>query len=146
MKLSTRARYGTRFMFDLARHYGEGPIYLGDIARRQEISEKYLGNIVRPLKNAGLIRAQRGAHGGYMLSRHPGHINLFEVVRAVEGPLSLVECITDPEVCSHSNACIHRDVWNEVHQSIVRTLTSITLYDLVEKYRKGQKTGILYHI
>jgi biotin operon repressor len=93
MKLSTRGRYGVRFMFDLASHYGEGPIFLKDIAQRQGISEKYLWHLVTTLKAAGLITTVRGAKGGYYLSRSPQDINLMDVVRVL---VSLIASKTLP--------------------------------------------------
>ncbi len=80
MKLSTRARYGTRLMLKLALRYGKGPVFLKDIARAEEISEKYLSQIIIPLKGAGLVRAFRGAHGGYTLARAPDRIKLKDIV------------------------------------------------------------------
>ena len=139
MKLSTRGRYGLRFVLELARRFGDGPIFLGDIARKQDISEKYLGQLVIPLKNADLIRSQRGAHGGYMLTREPSAITLRQVVEAVEGSLALVECVDHPETCSRSNGCIHRDVWARVTECISGTLESITLQDLVDRSKKRSR-------
>ena len=90
---------------ELALHYGEGPIYLKEIARRQNIPDKYLGNLILPLKTAGLIRAERGAHGGYYLARKPDEITMKDVVEALEGSLSLVECVETPGACSRSADC-----------------------------------------
>ena len=95
MKMSTRARYGLRLMVDLAVKDGKGPILLKDVSRSQEISEKYLSQIIIPLKTAGLVKSFRGAHGGYTLQRDPAKINLLEVVSALEGDLSLVECVAN---------------------------------------------------
>ena len=90
--ISTRSRYGLRFLIDLAQHGTEGPIDLGSIAERQEIPETYLAKLVIPLRNAGIIRSARGAKGGYVLARSAGEIAVMEVVEALEGQSSLLEC------------------------------------------------------
>ena len=102
MKLSTRGRYGVRLMLDLALHYGEGPIFLKDIAERQGISEKYLWQLINPLKTTGLINSQRGAHGGYVLGKAPERISLKEILQILEGSLCLVDCVDNPSFCERS--------------------------------------------
>ncbi len=139
MRLSTKGRYGARLMLDLAIHYGQGSILLKDVARRQEISEKYLGHLISPLKGAGLITSSRGAHGGYVLTKAPEDINLGDVVQAVEGTLSLVECVKVPSVCHRVDSCVTRDIWGELSEKIVETLESITLEDMVDRQRKKEK-------
>ena len=84
MRLSTKGRYGTRLMLDLALHYGEGLVFLKDIAKREEISVGYLEHLIPPLKSAGLIKSSRGAHGGYSLAKEPSEINLREIVQVFE--------------------------------------------------------------
>jgi Rrf2 family protein len=145
MKLSTKGRYGTRLMVDLALHHGEGPILLKEIAERQEISEKYLWQLISPLKNAGLINSTRGAHGGYNLAKPPAQITLKEIVVTLEGPMCLVECVDTPSVCSRSDTCVSRDVWHEVSEKILQTLESITLEYLVEK-QKSKAEAFTYVI
>ncbi|MEE9418034.1 MAG: Rrf2 family transcriptional regulator [Desulfatiglandaceae bacterium] len=85
MKLSTRSRYGTRMMIDMAQHYNEGAIYLGDIARRQGISVQYFQQIIIPLKRANYVKSVRGSKGGYMLAEHPEKITIGEIVALLEG-------------------------------------------------------------
>ncbi len=133
MRLSTRGRYGARFMLDLALHYGEGPITLKDIAKRQAVSEKYLWNLIAPLRTAGLIRSDRGSQGGYALAKLPSEINLHEVVHAVEGPLSLVECVDNPSICKRVRNCVTRDIWDEISSKIIQVLESVTLKDMIER-------------
>ena len=140
MKLSTKGRYGVRLMLDLAEHYGEGPILLKDIAERQEISEKYLWQLVPPLKQAGLLTSTRGAHGGYTLTRSPAQISLREVVTAVEGPISLVECVENASFCSRVDTCVTRDVWAEISAQILANLNAVTLQGLVEKQKSKTPT------
>jgi len=144
VKLSTRGRYGVRFMFDLAVHYGEGPIYLKDIARRQGISEKYLWHLVPPLKAAGLIATIRGAKGGYYLSRSPQDINLMDVVRILEGPICFVDCVENPAVCDRAENCISREVWGEASQKVDEILAGITLENLVERQRSKTPAAAMF--
>jgi Rrf2 family protein len=118
-------------MLELALHYGQGPIFLKDIARSQEISEKYLSQIIIPLKARGLVNSFRGAHGGYVLHREPAQVNLREIVEVLEGDFSLVECVTDPKVCDRASQCVTQSVWCRVGQAIASTLSAITLADLV---------------
>ena len=107
MKLSTKGRYAMRAMLDLSLHYGEGPILLKDIAKREHISESYLEQIILSLKAAGLVNSTRGARGGFILTRPPSQIRLIEVMQVSEGSLVPVECVSDPEVCSDAFAGLH---------------------------------------
>ena len=147
MKLSTKGRYGTRLMLDLAIHYGQGRILLKDIAHRQDISNKYLGQLIMPLKNSGLVQSIRGSHGGYILSREPASINLKQVIEAVEGSLSLVECVDKPDICSKSDSCVNREVWAKLTDDMIRTLEYITLKDLADKQKsKTADKRLMYDI
>ena len=94
MRTSTRSRYGVRLMLELALSHGKGPIFLKDIARRQEISDKYLSQIIIPLKSAGLVSSHRGAHGGYVLQREPARITIREIVEVLEG-ITLQDLVRD---------------------------------------------------
>ena len=141
MKLSTKGRYGARLMLDLALHYGEGNIFLKDIASRQEISEKYLWHLVPPLRNAGLITSTRGAHGGYTLARPPAQINMREIVTAVEGDILVVDCADDPAACQRTDMCVTRDIWRDLKESLLKALESYTLESLVEKHKMKAQAG-----
>ena len=145
MKLSTKGRYGVRFMFDLALHYKSGTVSLKDVARRQGISEKYLWHLIPPLKNAGLINSTRGSHGGYELAKHPAEITLREVLTVLEGPMSLVECIDKPSLCERSDSCIAREIWTEVAENMLASLDSFTLERMMEK-QKGREEAFTYNI
>lgn len=136
MRLSTRSRYGTRLMLELALHYNKGTVFLKDIAREEEISEKYLSHLVIPLKANGLISSSRGAHGGYRLAKSPSHITVKDIVQTLEGDLSPVECVKNPSICRRTSGCVTRDVWEKLDERISDTLSSITLKDLV-KSQKG---------
>jgi len=91
MKLSTRGRYGTRMMFDLAKHYDQGPVQIGDVARREGSSVKYLEQLIIPLKKAGLVESVRGPKGGHMLARPPEEISVGEIIRVLERGVSLTD-------------------------------------------------------
>ena len=147
MKLSTKGRYGTRAMLDLALHYGQGLILLKDIARRQEISEGYLEHVIIPLKAAGLVTSARGAHGGFALAKPPSEIRLSDIIQVVEGSIALVDCVDDPSVCSLADLCVTRDVWSDMKKAMSGILESTTLQDLVQRQReKGQLEAAMYHI
>lgn len=147
MKLSTRGRYATRALLDLALHHDEEPVLLKDIARRQQISLSYLEHLVAPLIAGGIVRSTRGAKGGVSLARPPEEIRLDEVIQLLEGSIAPVECITNPGVCSRSESCVTRDVWSELKRAINGVLQSVTLQDLVERQkRKQQSETAMYHI
>ena len=147
MKLSTKGRYAMRAMLDLALHYGEGPILLKDVAKRERISERYLEQIILPLKAAGLVNSTRGARGGFILAKPPSQIRLIEVMQVSEGSIAPVECVSDPEVCSHASLCVTRDIWSEMKKAMDGILESTTLQDLVERQReKGQPKARMYYI
>ena len=123
-------------MLELALHYNKGTVFLKDIAREEEISEKYLSHLVIPLKANGLISSSRGAHGGYRLAKSPSHITVKDIVQTLEGDLSPVECVKNPSICRRTSGCVTRDVWEKLDERISDTLSSITLKDLV-KSQKG---------
>lgn len=145
MKLSTRARYGVRLMIDLALNYGQGPVLLKNIARRQDISEKYLGQLIIPLKTRGLVNSLRGAHGGYQLAKPPAKISLKEIVEALEGDVNVVECVKKPDVCDRVASCISRNIWRDLNEKISQILKSQTLADLIKSV-SAKKLKIIYNI
>jgi len=132
MKLSTRSRYSTRLILELARKYNQGPIYLKDISDSHDISLKYLGQLIIPLKIAGLIKSTRGAHGGYFLSREPKDIRLSDIVTAVEGPLFLLECLENSDICQRSSRCEVRGFWKTVNDRFYDSLSDITIKDILD--------------
>lgn len=133
MKLSTRGRYGVRAMLELALHPGEGPIALQELAQRQGISAKYLEQLLIPLKASGLVNSVRGAKGGYMLAVSPEKVSLYDIVRTLEGPLAVVECVQDPSICERAGGCTVHLVWGEMSQLLVDFLTRISLADMVAR-------------
>jgi Rrf2 family cysteine metabolism transcriptional repressor len=146
VKLSTRARYGTRALLDLARHQGNEPIQLKDIASRLDISLHYLEHIITPLVAAKIVRSTRGAHGGLQLIRHPRELKLSEVVQLLEGAMTPVECVSNPESCARSDLCVTREVWSEMKKAMDETLNSITLQDLAERQKKKEQTEKTIHL
>ena len=141
MKISTKIRYGTRAMLELASHYGEGPIELKEIAKQENISLKYLEQVIIPLRSAGVVKSVRGSKGGYSLAKSPSEICLNDVVEVLEGPINLIECLRDPKACQRSSFCVTRDIWKEVSEAIYRIFHSVTLEEMVN--RKREKEGII---
>jgi Rrf2 family protein len=135
MKLSTRSRYGTRLMLDMAQHYREGPLQLGDIAKRQDVSVKYLEQIIIPLKKAHYIESVRGRKGGHILAKPPEEITVGEIVALLENGARLVDCAQDATLCERADTCPTRLLWKEAHEAMFDRLEAVTLADLVERAR-----------
>ncbi len=131
MKLSTRSRYGTRILLELARSSGDRPVQVGQISRRQNIPVKYLEQLIRTLKGAGYIRSVRGAKGGHLLAQRPDRITLGAIVRLFEAQHDLVACVGLPEVCPSSRDCRVREAWKEATDALFAKLDAITLADLL---------------
>ncbi len=147
MKLSTRAQYATRALLDLAIHQREEPVLLRDIARRQQISLRYLEHLITPLIAAGIVLSTRGPRGGVSLAKPPEEIRLNEVVQLLEGSIAPVECVDKPGICPRSELCVTRDVWSELKKAMNGILESTTLQDLVERQkRKEGAAGVMYYI
>ena len=139
MKLSTKGRYGLRALIDLAVHSSGGtPVSITSISARQDLSERYLEQLMAKLKKAGLIQSVRGAGGGYVLARDPGKISVGDVLRALEGNLDPVDCAgLDPDgVCRAADSCVTKYVWKRINESINRTVDEIRLDQLIEESRK----------
>lgn len=144
MKISMRSDYGARAMIELARRYGEGPVQSADIAARQGIPEAYLEQLLTVLRKAGLLRSTRGPHGGHELARQPTQITFGEVVRTLEGPLTLVDCLDDAGACQVSPTCSMQEVWAEVAQSTRRILDSTTVEQLAERQQSREARAMYY--
>jgi len=130
MKLSTRSRYGTRMLLDIADHGGNGPVSVSDISGRLGVSVKYLEQLIRPLKKAQYVKSSRGPKGGHQLAKSPEEISVGEIVRLLEGGINLTECIVDNELCTRSMDCPTRRVWAEATRAMTGILDSITLAEL----------------
>ena len=146
MKISTKGRYGIRACLELASRHGENAVNISEIAKARGIPEKYLAQLIHILKKAGLVKSTRGARGGYVLSRPPADINVGEVVEALEGPLSPVECVEKPGSCERVPVCATRVLWCQVSDSIKKTLGSVTLEDLVRIEKEGKSPDQMYYI
>ncbi len=132
MKLSTRSRYGARILVDLARLNDQGPVQIGEISKRQDISVKYLEQLIRPLKQASMVTSVRGPKGGHLLAKKPEEITLGQIVRLFEGQSELVECISHPEKCSMSDDCQVRLAWKDATRVLYEKLDSTTISDLMK--------------
>jgi len=137
MRISTRGRYGLRAMLDLAMNPNCEPVRMSAVARRQALSRKYLHALLTTLKTAGLVRGVRGAGGGFVLARPPAEIKLSEILHALEGPLSLVDCVADERFCDRTNHCPARHVWLTLAGAINDVLERFTLADLVALENEG---------
>ena len=140
MRLSTKTRYGVRLMMELGLHRQNGFAQLNDIARKQGISEKYSEQIISSLKSAGLVQSQRGAQGGYQLTRPASQVTLREIVETLEGSLNLLDCLEGPG-CPKSGRCGPQKVWQKVTDAIGQVLEKTTLEDVVEDCRKLTEKG-----
>jgi Rrf2 family protein len=136
MKLSTRSRYGARAMLDLALHYNDGPVLLRDIAKRQQVSKRYLERLMMTMVSGGFARSTKGKHGGFRLSKTPKNIRLSEIVQALEGSIAPVPCVDDPKLCDMIEVCVTRDIWSKMNKAMLNILDSITLQDMIEMYKK----------
>jgi len=147
MKLSTRARYGTRALLDLALHQGESPVLLKDVAQRQQISLPYLEHLITPLVVAGIVKTTRRPRGGVSLLKPPREIKLSEVVQLLEGSIAPAECVNNSRSCLRSDLCVTRDIWSELKRVMHGVLESTTLQDLVERQeRKAGSQEVMYYI
>ncbi len=147
MKLSTRGRYGTRLLLDLALHHDEEPVLLKNIARRQQISLLYLEHLITPLIAGGVARSTRGPRGGVSLAKPPEEVKLSEVIQLLEGSIAPSECINNPGICTRSGFCVARDVWSQLKDAMDGVLESTTLQDLVERQKtKEQPKEAMYYI
>jgi Rrf2 family protein len=139
MKLSTRTRYAVRAIIELAQNDSNKPLQLKIIAQRQDISVKYLEQLMAVLRSAGFVRSIRGSKGGYVLAKAPNEIKLNEVMHRLEGKIATVECVDNDDYCSRSADCAARYLWTRVEQAIEKVLEGITLQDLVDKANEENK-------
>ena len=125
MKISTKGRYGLTLMIELARNYGAGPLSLKAIAEQKNLSNHYLEQLATPLRNAGLIRSVRGPYGGYRLAKEPKDITTGDIIRVLEGPITLVEGLEDEEPAQQA-------LWIQIRDVIKNVLDTTTLEDLLQ--------------
>ena len=138
MRLSTKARYGARAMLELALNHGEGVVSAREIATRQQVSPKYLEQLLASLRAAGLVRSVRGAQGGHALTRPPDQISLLEVYNVFEGTDGFVACTTCRELCDRADTCVTGEIWGQMYAACTEILASTTLEDLACRARDKQ--------
>ncbi len=133
MRVSAKELYGLRAMSEFARHFGQGPLSLAEVAKRQGISQPYLEQIAIDLRRAGLLRSKRGAQGGYSLARAPEVLTAGDVIRALEGSILPIQCVAEQRCvpCSLEDRCSTRGIWEQVRDRLVETLDATTLADLL---------------
>ena len=143
MKLSTKGRYGLRAMIDLARYSEVEPVSINSIAARQNISERYLEQLVALLRKAGLVKSIRGATGGYILAKDAAEISVGDILRALEGSLEPVKCAAfySEEGCMASDGCVTKYVWQKINDSINETVNQMMLDELVRKSKNLNPAG-----
>jgi Rrf2 family protein len=142
MKLNTKMRYGTRAMLELALRYEQGAVSLREVAKEQELSEKYLESLLSSLRSAGLAQSLRGPQGGYRLTRSPETITLRKIFEALEGTEPLVPCTLDQTACARRPTCATQEVWARMYEAIMAVLESTTLADLVSRQRELQASTV----
>jgi Rrf2 family cysteine metabolism transcriptional repressor len=136
MKFSTKGRYGLRAMVDLAVYANSGQVALNSIADRQNISLNYLEQVFSALRKAGLVKSVKGAQGGYMLAKSPKHTTAGDILRVLEGSLSIID---EDEAFVKENAirnCIKASIWEKIDEAVNAYVDSVTLEDLSRQYRK----------
>ncbi len=138
MKISTKGRYGLRILIDLATHDSEKPRMVRDIAASQQISEKYISRLIIDLRRARLVRSVRGMKGGFFLARPPREITLLEIMETMEGTLSVVDCVMQPEKCGQSADCTARNVWKRLNDGIRELMRGITFEEILSEYNKSR--------
>lgn len=138
IKLSTKGRYGTRLMLNLARHYNDRKeaIILKSVSDEEEISIRYLEQIIIPLKISKLVKSIRGAGGGYTLARKPAEIKVSEILQALEGTCCLVDCVEDEDYCDRVNICATHDIWEKASTLLHDYFDKTTLQDLMTQEKK----------
>lgn len=133
MKISTKGRYGLRIMIDIALFGGEDAVSIKDIAERQQLSEKYLEQIINPLGKSGLVQSTRGAKGGYRLTRSAEEISVKDILLATEGSLAPTPCAEDSAKCENYCDCVTSFIWTEIYDATIKVVEKISLADLAER-------------
>jgi Rrf2 family protein len=131
MKVNTRVRYGLRAILRIAADHGGPPVSIATIADEQEISAKYLEQVIGPLRRAGLVRSQKGVKGGYNLARDPGEITLWDVIQALDSHPHLIECVDDPRTCTRADCCVAHSIWKRLDAKLRDFWSGFTLADLL---------------
>lgn len=147
MRILAKTEYGIRALLDLAFHFDGQPVFLKDVAERQQISLSYLEQLISPLISHGMIKTARGKRGGIWLTKLPEEIKLIDAFQILQGPIALVPCLRSPTYCTRSGSCATQDIWSELGESISKVLESSTLKDLKDRQCiKGGKPSAMYYI
>ncbi|MCM8804990.1 MAG: Rrf2 family transcriptional regulator [Candidatus Omnitrophica bacterium] len=146
MKFSTKTLYGLEALIDLGVSYKGKPIYVKDIAKRQNISERYLEHIMLALRKSGILRSIKGWKGGYEFLKNPSEIKVKDIVEILEGKILPVECIERKDICKRSGNCVAAEFWADLKKEIDDFLNRITLKELIEKQKKKIKKTVHYEI
>jgi Rrf2 family protein len=146
VRVSTKGDYGVRALIELAHHFGQGPLQSAEIAARQGIPEPYLDQLLTTLRRAGFIRSVRGPQGGHALLRQPNDLKLGEVVAALEGSVSPIACLDEPDGCGKPGFCPQREVWEAVRDATQRILNDVSIGDLASRERQAGDDGGRYVI
>ena len=136
MKLSTKSRYALRAIIELDAISNGKPVFVREIAKRQEISERYLENIFTQLRSNGVLISLKGKNGGFRLAKDPKEITLLDIITAVEGQLSIVECATNDNTCERSADCVSREIWREINATLVEKIGSYRLDEIIARHNK----------
>ncbi len=142
MKVNTKVRYGLRAILQIAGGYGGEPVPISAISDTQEISGKYLEQVVGTLRKADLITSRKGVRGGYSLCREPKDINLWEIITALDSHTTLVDCVLEPEVCDRSDDCLTRSIWTLLSARMKEFWSSFTLADLIRTMHENDNSAL----
>jgi Rrf2 family protein len=142
MKVNTKVRYGLRAILQIAESYGGDPVPISVISDTQEISGKYLEQVVGTLRRAELINSRKGVRGGYTLCRDPKDINLWEIITALDNHTTLVDCVLEPDVCDRSDDCLTRSIWTLLSARMKEFWSSFTLEDLLTTMKETGDVGL----
>lgn len=143
MKLNTRVRYAVRMMADIARYGGNGPVPLSEVAERQGISRLYLSQLATVLRHSVLLKSVWGNKGGYVLARPADAVTLLEIMEAVDGPVSVIDCVASPGACERAGYCECIGVWRDINDAITRTLDKYSLADLIARGEPQGRAGLV---
>ncbi|MHB0877265.1 MAG: RrF2 family transcriptional regulator [Anaerolineae bacterium] len=146
MKLTTRMRYGTRVMLELALHYEQGALSLGEIVQRQTLPERYVEALLGTLRGATLVQSVRGAAGGYLLGRPPGQITLCDIFEVLEGSEAFVPCTLDHSACDRRDTCVTQEVWARMYEQATEVLRQTTLADLVTRLQQRAEANAVSYV
>jgi len=150
MKISYKSDYALKTLLELAINYNKGVTSIHDLAKKGDIPDKFLEQVLLTLKKGGFVDSKRGVSGGYLLAKPPEEITLGEVIRFIEGPVEPVACVGKKlyEECKDFKMCVFRDIWSQVYTAISLTIDTVTFAELVRRLEAKQKEKIdyTYHI